>query len=589
MAGFVVDLEMHITALAGILAGCVLGLATQPPALSTVAAGPMQGVPVVDQTTCDEPWAGLVGVDGATWKAQTFRAGRNGRLAYVELPGTNGGGRTRLQLWPADSCGVVESPAIATAEATTGTRFDFAQPPLLHAGGFYALVLSHEGAANYAWAYSGRADCYPDRRGGPFTSTDGGQTWSRDIVDFYFTTWMIPDEAEPAGDAVVHGAERTGAGSPAANAAALTAALARAAQRPPAAQTRNVFVISLPTGDADPGMLLAKSKDLAAAIREASSFHGYVDPDAQPALDFAIYQDTVFAESTMPPRCGGQDYDLGTLFEKYHICSLVQQGKVDEVWFWDGGLGGLPEYAVSGPEWELVGGTGMPDCGRQVALMVFHNGLDLGYALHSLGHRMENTMRYYRPCDFTSATWPWPQAPSGCRDGSASDFTGFIARPFAGNGFVGACGDVHWPPNIAAGMVKDYDYANPATARSICQDWRRDGQSTVAEISCATWGCSQLGYMTWWMQNLPGVDNTSRDRLGEPMPSWWTFLFGTRNPTPSPPDATATPTVPGPTATLTATSTSEPLTATRTASPTATMVDDRWRRHRVFVPSAERG
>lgn len=600
-------------AMLGGLAGLV-GVPADQPVAGAILAQPTQGDPVIDQTTCTEPWAGTVGFAGATQKAQTFVAGIDGRLAYVDLPGTNGGGTSRLQLWLADACGVVTGRPIATSEIRAGTRFAFAELPSIGQGERYALVASDVGGSRYAWAYSSRHDCYADRRSGPFTSLDGGQTWSRDQVDFFFTTWMIAEapSSTPAADtdghavagpataadplpraALAPGApssrgdasvghspswlESGDDGTPDRSVAALHAALASAADRPPAAMTRTAFVIALPTGNSDPTMLLAKSKDLSAAIREASAFHGYADPDAQPALEYAIYEDTVFAEATMPPRCG-TDYDLGTLFEKYHLCSLIQQGRVDEVWFWEGGQGGLPEFAVSGPEFEIVGGTGMPNCGRQAALMVYHNGIDLGYALHSLGHRMEMTMRQYRPCDFTSATWPWPQGSAGCRDGSASDATGFVVRPFAGNGLVGACGDVHWPPNIAAGMPKEYDYANPATARSICQDWRRDGKAAVTEISCATWGCSQLGYMLWWMQNLPGVDNTSRDRVGAPMPNWWPLLFGTRNPTPAPPDATATstssaatatPTAPGPSATSSPTATSS-ATPTALASPTAT-------------------
>lgn len=556
-----------------------------------------QATPVVDQTTCEEPWAGAVPVTRVTWKAQTFVAGMDGRLVRVDLPGSPGGGSARLEIWPAGRCGLTRSDVLATAESVDVTRFEFAEPPRLVRGNLYALVVSHQGAGQHAWAYSSRTDCYPNRSGGPLTSTDAGVTWSRDQVDFFFTTWMLPDPA-PAAPAPTDDAARAAdaahaghdgavrGGSAAENAAALADALARAAQRPPAADVRTVFVIALPTGNSDPTWVLQLSKDLAAAVLEASAHHGYADPAAQPALAYEIYQDRVFSEAAMPPFCMGQDFDLGALYEKYHLCDLIQRGAVDEVWFWEGGQGGVPEWASNGPEWEYVLNTGMPDCGRQTALMVFNNTRELDVALHSLGHRFEWTMRVYRPCDFTSATWPWNGPSAGCRDGSASDATGFVARPFDGNGFVGACGDVHWPPNLRRGVGADYDYANPAEERSICPDWGRDGQARETVVSCRTWGCTQFGYMVWWMQNIPGVGNDNRDAAGRPMPNWWAYLFGTgvssapptATPTPDPP-ATVPPTSPPP---------SETPTGVPSPDPTPTLVDPPARRA-VHLPALSNG
>ena len=32
-------------------------------------------------------------------------------------------------------------------------------------------------------------------------------------------------------------------------------------------------------------------------------------------------------------------------------------------------------------------------------------------------------------------------------------------------------------------------------------------------------------WQVWWYQNIPGLDNASRDDAGNPMLSWWPFLF----------------------------------------------------------------
>ncbi len=744
---------------AGLIAGHRAGPRRLQAWPSRAAAAPLQqATPVVDQTTCNEPWAGQATVDRAVWKAQTFVAGTNGRLAMVDLPGTNRGGTTLLHLRLTGGCGGPVGGDVAVATATRGNRFIFDDPPLLRAASLYALVLSHQGSGSFAWAYSNRPDCYAHWRGTSYTSGNG-ETWSADTDDIHFTTWMIPDEVLPSatpslppspthtpwptlppgatpylildqetcpeapvasvnitGDTwkaqtfvagasgtlryvVLPGAHVSGAttlhlrstdvghapmradlafatvdcgtvfafdpgvrieagriyalcvsssaasggfwwgysgsascypnpigtshtsldggqtwsrdvldihfstfvvpdtpvgppatppasagcrrplaadevesyADPAREDAALRQAAERLAERPEPAMRRSVIVISLPTGAFQPEPLLKKSRDLAALVAEASAYHGYKDPDAKPSLTYTIYQDKVFLEPAMPPRCGRQAYDLGYFYDKYDICTLVRRGEVDEVWLWEGGTGGLPEWAMGGPEW----GAELPNCGRQVALMAFHNSMDLGYALHSMGHRMEGTMRQYRPCDFSSATWPWPQAPAGCRDGTASDRTGFVARPFAGNDLVGACGDVHTPPNIPQGVSGEYVYGSRLTARSICEDWRRDGRAEVKTIDCGAWGCTQTGFMLWWFQNIPGLDNASRDRTGAPMPSWWPLFAGrpTPPPTGTPPTATspppsATPTTP-PTGTPTPTGSPAP---SRTRTPTATAI-----------------
>ena len=322
------------------------------------------------------------------------------------------------------------------------------------------------------------------------------------------------------------------------------------------------MVISLPTGNDDPAHVLSLSKELTVLLRQASTYHGYDGSNShRPALELDLYQDRVFHETEMPPRCAG-NYDLGTLYTKYGICDLVAAGKVDEVWFWDGGQGGLPEWATHGPEWSSIQGTNMPSCGRQSALMVFNNRLDLGYALHSFGHRMETTFMNYFKCDFTTRTWPWTDWGDYC-GAAASDRTGFVARPFAGNGNIAACGDIHHPPNIGQ-ADGEYVYDSPRSVKSICATWRRDGAATASNVSCATWGCTQQGFVIWWMQNVPGPDNVNRDAAGRPYANWWPYLFGR-------PSAAAAPTAGLSTATATGT---PDLRATPSATPSPRSTGD---------------
>jgi hypothetical protein len=104
-----------------------------------------------------------------------------------------------------------------------------------------------------------------------------------------------------------------------------------------------------------------------------------------------------------------------------------------------------------------------------------------------------------------------------------SDRYGFVARPFAGNSYVGVCGDAHHPPNILDD--REYIYNDPTYANSICEDWQWDGTGQVSSFDCSEWGCTHRGFHIWWMQNLPSYGNNNRGRDGNLMPNWWESLF----------------------------------------------------------------
>jgi len=271
--------------------------------------------------------------------------------------------------------------------------------------------------------------------------------------------------------------------------------------------------------------------------------------DDTPYLEYHIYQDTVVTDLTMPPVLSSGQADYAQIFSEHNLCALVQAGEIDEVWIWTGNGDGVTkahlwEWTTSGPAW-----TGSaPNCGKVVTTMAFNYLREVDVALESYHHRLEGLFSKYFPCDFSTATWPWTGGAtlpfSNC-GAQLSDRYGFVARPFAGNDSIGACGDAHHPPNILD--AHEYDYSSAASVSSICTTWSQDGSAQPAQLDCAAWGCSHWGFHQWWMQNVPGLDNINRDRAGVIHPNWWSYLFGV--PTPS---STATP---APTDTPTATST----------------------------------
>jgi len=460
--------------------------------------------PIKDQDTCTTPPLGAAAVAGSTWKAQTFVPGVSGNLVRVEIPGQNTGGTTTLHI-RSTTDGSPYGPDLGSASISCGNDFDFGSGIPLVAGQLYALVLSNGGEIyRYEWSYSDSDTCYPNPLGYPFTSLDNGDTWERDIVDFYFTTYMIPDSP-------------TGTPAPA------FVSTCAPTPTPGAAFTRpNVFVISFPfsTPAVDPQLL---TEELIARLKEASMYHGYADRAVQPYLEFQIYGGSIVRDPEIPSQLPSGTYDHAAIYDKYNLCNLVQSEQIEEVWFWDAGQGGFAEWVTNGPEWSLTYDTRVPNCGKQVTTMTFNYNRELDVALESFNHRLEGFFMHYLPCEFWTETWPWTGWPPQCA-GLVSDRYGYVARPFSGNDYIGVCGDAHAPPNILD--YHSYDYSNQTAVQSICEDWQWDGTAVMKSFNCQEWGCNQAQYHIWWMQNLPGLNNTNRDRNGNTQPNWWTYLFG---------------------------------------------------------------
>lgn len=512
---------LYATAIIGFT---LLGSASAAPELQGEATPTTTPYPIIDQRTCEGPRLGSVVISDSVWKAQTFVPGVEGGLIQVEIPGTHSSGTTWLHIRRAPN-GVPGDADLASTSIQTDSTFHFEEPVLLIPGNMYALVVSNQGGS-FAWDYSDSSTCYENESGRPFTSLDSGETWSADVVDFFFTTIMLPDEP---------------AGTPWPTQVPTTAPTATPGE---AITEASVFVLSLPTSQPlhDPQLWTER---LIRWLKEASMYHGYADRSAPPYLEYQIYSGNVVFDSQIPPRLPNGNYDLTAIYERHDLCDLVQAGDVDEVWIWDPGRGGLPEWVTVGPDWRAPWPWGAqfnpPDCGRRVTTMVFNYDRELDVALESFNHRLEGLFMHHFPCDFWTGSWPWTGWPAEC-GGLVSDRYGFVARPFVGNDFVGVCGDAHHPPNILD--EPDYDFGNPRVVQSICTDWQMDGSAQPTEVSCEDWGCTHLGFHVWWMQNIPGYENSNHDRNGELMPNWWAYLFedpshGERTPTPTA-SATAT-------------------------------------------------
>jgi len=250
------------------------------------------------------------------------------------------------------------------------------------------------------------------------------------------------------------------------------------------------------------------------------------------------------------------------------LCELIDRGLVHEVWVYCDG--DVPDVSMAEilelkpyydedrnrlpDQMNRCAGNGCFDaednipCNRTVRIGCFNNMRGVGCYLESLSHGMESTGAWSPPIPYLSRYF--------------SNFAGFdldtrYGLPFdswyasSGNGYALSyptessvtyyvqgnrgtinpydpiCGNVHFAPNGR----KHYDLDSPSAVRTSCTHYRDgSGQTDLFTRSDFESYLSMApdcmgGFLIWWRQNMPGLNNTALDDEGNPMLNWWPFLF----------------------------------------------------------------
>lgn len=223
----------------------------------------------------------------------------------------------------------------------------------------------------------------------------------------------------------------------------------------------------------------------------------------------------------------GWQADHNKLFSELNICDRVNNNEIDEVWLGTYPYSGFGEADMVGPNPFFINGFVIKNtlCKKNVPTLAidynypgrgsFHNKESgIGVTLHSLGHRIESTMSYvFGPWNIYTPKTDWDIF-SFPPSGSPNPATSY------------GCGSIHFPPNAHA----DYDYANSTSSFSYCDDLLQypNLKSIFSRIptSCTTWGCSQIGYMEWWLKHLPHADGYTKNAKRA---NWYDYVFNIEN------------------------------------------------------------
>lgn len=237
-------------------------------------------------------------------------------------------------------------------------------------------------------------------------------------------------------------------------------------------------------------------------IRTTIEIDGYPAKDNGHVFSDEEYLDCL-ADSSGPNCASIIDY-VG-LLDGSGICSFVNQRRISEVWLWGGPWFGFYEAVQAGPDPIVTNGPPIlgTSCERTVDIMGFSYERGLTEMIHDFSHRVEGNMDHVFGPRLPDESTPWNR---------------FTLRDAEVPG-RGGCGTVHHPVNTVPPL---FDYTNLTTVSSSCDDFLNypELSGTFADVNCKAWGCTQFGYLQWWLQHLPSSGGATDGKLN----NWWAYV-----------------------------------------------------------------
>jgi len=249
------------------------------------------------------------------------------------------------------------------------------------------------------------------------------------------------------------------------------------------------------------------SAQLQTNLKENSKFHGYSNPSSIASSEIEVVQ-VINHQFKRPSGGGDWQESYKQILQQDNLCQLIKDQNIDQLWVWADPRTGFDEspgmeYVISSNSFrnsvQPVTLPSTPFCNgeRGFTFFEFDFSRTVDNAVHSYGHYLEGLIG-----NLQSGELFWNQY-SGLNSTLRSE----------------RCGNVHFPPNGR----NDYDYSNASYVRSSCESWNPAVNGTKIRMNCTRWGCTQGGYLKWWMQNMPNQGNTLMYQ-GKKLPNWFDFI-----------------------------------------------------------------
>ncbi len=206
-----------------------------------------------------------------------------------------------------------------------------------------------------------------------------------------------------------------------------------------------------------------------------------------------------------------QEADYPAIIKQFNILERVANGEIDEVWIFNFPHAGFYESIMCGPGafWCNAPPLKRTEASqRRFVIMGFSPERGVGEMLENMGHRAKSIMeKTFERLPAEHNLWKR-----------------FIRYEKSHPGQA-ALGNVHFAPN----SVRDYDWNNPSTVLSECDDWLYnfpDFKGVTRQVTSAEWGSGDIRkHHVWWMKHFPktlgrrnGVHN-----------NWWQYIANPNN------------------------------------------------------------
>lgn len=191
---------------------------------------------------------------------------------------------------------------------------------------------------------------------------------------------------------------------------------------------------------------------------------------------------------------------------RFDLLRRIAEREIDEVWAFGFPFAGFYESVMGGPGAFFCNADpllGTSRAGRRFIIMGFSYERGVGEMLEAFGHRAESIMEKVY----------WRARPS------ENLWKKFIRHEKSHPGQA-ECGNVHFAPN----SEHDYDWGNPRTVLSRCDDWYNFPrfQGLVKPVNCTEWGGGDIrAHHKWWLAHLPKAAGATNGVSN----NWWQYIL----------------------------------------------------------------
>jgi hypothetical protein len=206
-----------------------------------------------------------------------------------------------------------------------------------------------------------------------------------------------------------------------------------------------------------------------------------------------------------------QEANYYEIIQRFDLLQRVARDEIDEVWIFNFPHAGFYESIMAGPGAFWCNAPPLTNTGtsrRRFVIMGFSYERGVGEMLENLGHRVESIMH---------------KTFEGHR-GEQNLWERFCRYDKVSPGKA-AVGNVHFAPN----SVRDYDWGNPSTVISECDDWLYnfpEFKGVRRRVTTRDWGNGDIRkHHKWWLNHLPKTTG----QINGISNNWWQYVMDPDN------------------------------------------------------------